>query len=143
MIVSFYIAGSVELESINFCRPMIVRGDITLDFSVRPVVQTSGRLSPFSLKFFCLLISQWVFIGLLLFFYIQLPKKIFCYCKFRRLRLNLRFLVKVFEYGYISVTINNIAFIFYIPLPKDLSNTFQNFGVWDFWLKFLNMVISQ
>ena len=34
------------------------------------------------------------------------------------------FLIKVFEYGYISVTINGIAFIFYIQLPKYLGNTF-------------------
>ena len=36
----------------------------------------------------------------------------------------LRFVVKVFEYGYMWVTINDIAFIFYIQPPKDLSNTF-------------------
>ena len=39
----------------------------------------------------------------------------------------LRFLVKVFEYGYISVTINGIAFIFDIQLPKDLGNTFPGY----------------
>ena len=32
-------------------------------------------------------------------------------------------LVKVFKYGYISVTINGIAFIFDIQLSKDLGNT--------------------
>ena len=36
----------------------------------------------------------------------------------------MRFLVKVFEYGYISVTINGIAFIFDIQLAKDIGNTF-------------------
>ena len=36
-------------------------------------------------------------------------------------------MVKVFEYGYISVTINGIAFIFYIQLPKDLDNTFPGY----------------
>ena len=36
----------------------------------------------------------------------------------------MRFLVKVFEYGYISVTINGIAFIFDIQLAKDLGNPF-------------------
>ena len=36
-------------------------------------------------------------------------------------------MVKVFEYGYISVTINGIAFIFYIQLPKDLGNTFPRY----------------
>ena len=41
----------------------------------------------------------------------------------------LRFLVKVFEYGYISVTISNygIAFIFYIQLAKDLGNPFPGY----------------
>ena len=36
--------------------------------------------------------------------------------------MSLRFLVKVFEYGYISVTINGIAFIFDKQLAKDLGN---------------------
>ena len=112
-----------------------MRGDIAVDFSVGPVLRTSV---PFLLKFFCLLISPLVFIGLLLFFYIQLPKDIgntfpgyFFIVNLGVLDLDfftkfwgLRFLVKVFEYGYISVTINDIAFIFYIQLPKDLSNTF-------------------
>ena len=39
----------------------------------------------------------------------------------------LRFLVKVFEYCYISVTINGIAFIFHIQLPKDLGNTLPGY----------------
>ena len=36
----------------------------------------------------------------------------------------LRMLVKVFEYGYISVIINDTAFIFDIQLAKDLGNIF-------------------
>ena len=39
----------------------------------------------------------------------------------------LRFLVKVFKYGYISVTINGIAFIFDIQLAKDHGNKFPGY----------------
>ena len=63
-------------------------------------------------------------------------KQIFFYCKFRRFRLRIfftklqnfgdfRFLVKVFEYGYISVTINGIPFIFDIQLAKDLGSVLK------------------
>ena len=97
-------------------------------------VRTSGRLSPFWLKLF-LFANISVSIHLIAFiFYIQLPKDIgntfpgyFCKKKyvfivnlgvldleFFTKFWGLRFLVKVFEYGYISVTINDIAFIFYI-----------------------------
>ena len=44
---------------------------------------------------------------------------------------DLRFLVKVFKYGYISVTINGIAFIFDIQLAEDLGNPFPGY----FWKK--------
>ena len=46
----------------SFCRPTLVKGDIAVDFSVRTSV------CPFLVKVFCLLISQFVFIGLLLYF---------------------------------------------------------------------------
>ena len=108
-----------------FCRPTIVRGDIAVDFSVCPSIRTFA----------------------------------------------VPFLIKVFLFAYISVSIHRIAFLFYIQLHKDIGNTFPghwqyihfcknkyffivnlgvldlefftNFGVLDFWLKFLNMVISQ
>ena len=100
-----------------------MRGDIAVDFSGRPDVRTSGRPSvPFWLKFFCLLISRLVFIGLLFIFYIQLPKdlgnifpryfflkKIFFYCKFRRFRLRIFYKILVF---------------------------------WDYWLKFLKVLVT-
>ena len=103
-----------------------------------PDVRTSGRPSvPFWLKFFCLLISQLVFIGLLLYFTYSFLKTlaIFFYCKFRRFRLRIfyktlvfgDFWLKFFEYIDISVTINGIAFIFYIQLPKDLGKTFPRY----------------
>ena len=37
------------------------------------------------------------------------------------------FLVKVFLFANISVSIHRIAFIFYIQLPKDIGNTFQGY----------------
>ena len=57
------------------------------------------------------------------------------------------FLIKVFLFANISVSIHRIAFIFYIQLHKDIGNTFPGYFCilvfWDIWLKFLNMVISQ
>ena len=38
-------------------------------------------------------------------------------------------LVTVFQYGYISVTINAITLIFYTHLPKDMNKTLQRFFV--------------
>ena len=51
-------------------------------------------------------------------------------CSFKAIILRLadcHVLVKVFLNGYILVTINSIAFIFYIQLPKDLGNTFPRY----------------
>ena len=45
--------------TLYLCRPSIVRGDIAVDFASCP----SGRLSPVWLKFFCMVISHWLFIG--------------------------------------------------------------------------------
>ena len=67
-----------------------------------PSIRTSGHPSvPFWLKFFCLLISQLVFIGLLLYFTYSFLKTLAIhshgiivknnYCKFKRLRLRFFF----------------------------------------------------
>ena len=122
-----------------------MRGDIAVDFSGRPAVRPS--VCPFLVKVFLIANISVSIHRIAFIFYIQLPKDLgntfpgyFCKNKyFFIVNLGvldleflqnfgvLRFLVKVFEYGYISVTINDIAFIFYIQLPKDIGNTFPGY----------------
>ena len=98
-----------------FCRPTLVRGDIAVDFSVRPSV------CPFLVKVFLIANISVSIHRIAFIFYIQLPKDL--------VNTFLRYFCKNKYFSIVNLGVLDLEFL-------------QNFGVLRFLVK-LNMVISQ